>query len=72
MSLRKVGVRTEVKRARVISLDDEDRLWAKGVIGTASPWPLLRAPFYTIGLYFSLRGGQEHHDLKVSQMSRVP
>ena len=69
---RKAGVGAEVKYAGVISLDDEDRLWAKGVIGTASPWPLLRAAFYTVGLYFSLRGGQEHHDLKVSQMSRVP
>ena len=72
VSLRKAGVATEVKHAGVISLDDKDGLWAKGVIGTASPWPLLCAAFYTVGLYFSLRGSQEHHDLKVSQMSQVP
>ena len=26
----------------------------------------------TVGMYFSLRGGQEHYDLKVDQFKRVP
>ena len=72
VSIRKEGVGTEVKHANVISMEDEDSMWEKGVIDTTSPWALLRAAFYTVGLHFSLRGGQEHRDFKVSQLSRVP
>lgn len=35
-------------------------------------WPLLRTAFYTVGLFFSLRGGDEHRSLKASQLTRVP
>ena len=72
VSLRKEGIGTEVKHANVISMEDEDSMWEKGVIDTTSPWALIRAAFYTVGLHFSLRGGQEHRDFKVSQLSRVP
>ena len=72
ISLRKEGVGTEVKHAAVVSVEHEDILWNKGVLGIASPESLLRAVFYTVGLHFSLRGGQEHRDLKCSQFTRVP
>ena len=72
VSLRKEGVGTEVKHADVVSVEHEDILWNKGVLGIASPESLLRAMFYTVGLHFSLRGGQEHRDLKCSQFTRVP
>lgn len=42
------------------------------MLGVASPDSLFRAVFYTVGLHFSLRGGQEHCELKCSQFSRVP
>jgi hypothetical protein len=72
VSLRKEGVGTEVKHAAVVSVEHEDILWKKGVLGVASPESLLRAVFYTVGLHFCLRGGQEHRDLKCSQFARVP
>ena len=72
VALRKEGIGTEVKHAAVISLADEDTMWEKGVLGTSAPWPILRTAFYTVGLFFSLRGGQEHRDLKVSQFSPNP
>lgn len=72
VSLRKKGVGTEVNHSAVMSIEDENAIWDKGVAGDSSPWPLLRASFLTVGLHFSLRGGQEHRDLKVSQLRRVP
>ena len=72
VSLRKEGVGAEVKHATVISIEHEETLWKNGVLGVNSPESLLRTVFYTVGLYFSLRGGQEHRDLKCSQFSRVP
>ena len=49
----KEGVGTEVKHTAVISIELEDILWNKGVLGVASPESLLRAMFYTVGLHFS-------------------
>ena len=70
--LRKEGIGAEVKRAAVISLEHEELMWQKSVLGVHSPDSLLRAAFYTVGLHFCLRGGQEHRDLKRSQFTRIP
>ena len=43
-----------------------------GVLGFEPPEALLRAVFVTVGMYFSLRGGQEHYDLKVDQFKQDP
>ena len=72
VSLRKEGIGAEVKHAPMISMEHEDIMWQSGVLGCSSPYPLLRAVFYLVGLHFCLRGGQEHRDLKQSQLSRVP
>ena len=72
VALRKEGIGADVKHAAVISLEHEELMWKKGAIGVDSPASLLRATFYTVGLHFCLRGGQEHHDLKRSQFTRVP
>ena len=72
VSLRKEGIGAEVKHAAVISLEHEELLWQKGALGVHSPDSLLRAVFYTVGLHFCLRGGQEHRDLKRSQFTRIP
>ena len=57
VSFRKEGVGTEVKHAAVISVEHEDILWKKGVLGVASLESLLCIAFYTVGLHFSLQGG---------------
>ena len=71
-SLLKKGIGADVNHAAVLSIEDENAMWEKGVVGDSTPWQLLRAAFLTVGLHFSLRGGQEHRDLKVSQFRRVP
>ena len=68
VALCKEGIGTGVKHAAVLI----KTMWEKGVLGTSAPWPLLRAAFYTVGLFFSLHGGQTHRDLKISQFSRNP
>ena len=59
-------------RAAVISLEQEELIWQKGALGVHSPDSLLQAVFYTVGLHFYLRGGQEHPDLKRFQFARIP
>ena len=65
MRLRKDGIGAEVHHAPVITLEHENIMWQSGALGTDNPERLLRAAFNMAGLHFSLRGGQEHRDLKV-------
>ena len=51
-----------------MSYDEEEQLWVKGVFSTSSPLGLLRAVFFYNGLNFALRGGEEHRQLKLSQL----
>ena len=61
------GVGAEKKQARVITDVEEDMLWEKKVMGSHSPVTLQNSVFFYCGLYFCLRGGSEHRDLKYSQ-----
>lgn len=68
--LHSTGIGREVKHARVLTKEDEDRLWRTGVMGTTTPKALQNAAFYTVGKMFSLRGGVEMRNLKISQIQR--
>ena len=54
-------------QARIITIAEEQQLWDCGVLGTSNPTSLLSAVFYYCGLHLCLRGGDEHHSLKLSQ-----
>ena len=69
-NLHSSGVGRDVKHARVLTKDDEDKLWKSGVMGTKTPKALQNAVFYTVGKMFSLRGGAEMRSLKISQIRR--
>ncbi len=56
------------KQAKIINESEEQILWQKGVVGTHSPNSLLNAVFFYCGMYLCLRGGEEHRDLKFSQL----
>ena len=64
------GVGVQVKHTEITTKDDEDKLWTSGVIGVSSPLSLQNAAFYVVGKMFSLQGGVEHRNLKVSQLKR--
>ena len=68
----KEGIGAEVFHAPVVSYEHETLMWKSGVLGFEPPEALLRAVLVTVGMYFSLRGGQEHYDLKVDQFKRDP
>ena len=72
VSLRKAGIGMKCKHADVLSLEEEQVIWDSGFINTDSPWNLTRAVLLTVGLHFSLKGGQEHRDLKAEQLTRFP
>jgi len=64
------GVGAEVKHIPLIMKEEEATLWEKGILGDASPQALLRSVFFLNGKNFCLRGGKEHHALKLSLITR--
>ena len=52
-----------------MSNHEEQKLWERGVLSSEPPSGLLRAVFYLNGINFVLRGGEEHHSLKISQFT---
>ena len=68
--LHSTGVGIEIKHARVLTIEDEKKLWTSGVMGTSSAIALQNAVFYLIGKMFSLCGGVEMRNVKLSQIKR--
>ena len=58
------GIGVESKIAEVISLDEENRLWAKNILGEDSGTQLVETLVNLFGLHFALRGGKEHRRLR--------
>ena len=56
----------DVKHARVLTEEDEEKLWESGVLGTAFPKALQNVMCCTIGKVFSLRDGTELRDFFLS------
>lgn len=69
--LRADGVGVVRKRAPVVTEDDENTLWERGVMSFETPQSLLNAVFYYNGRNFCLRGIREHHNLHFSQIVRL-
>jgi hypothetical protein len=62
------GLGLNVKQAKVISVQQEDILWEKGLLGSHSPKVLLDTMVFLIGLQFALRSGDEHRNLSRDQL----
>ena len=56
-----LGVR---KSSDIITIDHENKLFNKGLLGDENPEQLLRTVIYMIGLHCVLRGGNEHNNLR--------
>ena len=65
------GIGTIKRQAQIISLDEEQLMWSKGILGTSDPETLLHTVFYIIGLNFALRGGEEHRSLRHGDQSQL-
>jgi hypothetical protein len=62
--LTRKGVGLNRKQADIITADQEESLWQKGILGTDTPTKLLDTLLYSVGLNFALRAGQEHRNLR--------
>ena len=58
------GLGNKRRQAEPITVEEEDLMWASGVLGTHNPQALVDTMFFLIGMCFGLRGGQEHRQLR--------
>ena len=64
------GIRAPRKRADVITLEEEEKMWGS-VLGEETPQQLLDTLVYMLGLHFALRAAQEHRDLRHGDDSQI-
>ena len=55
---------SQKKQAAPLTEQNEEKLWQVGVLGAHNPQALLNTMIYTNGLYFALRSGDEHRQLR--------
>lgn len=67
----KEGFHVAPKRARTISLDEEEQLWTEGKFGMSNPKQLVETLLYHLGLHLSLRACGEHRDLVYGERSQL-
>ena len=70
--LHRKGIGAQRKSASVITFEDENVLWERGLLGDDSPRVLQHTVFYHAGMQFCLWGIQEHYDMRRQQLVRVP
>ena len=58
--LQRKGHGLQKRQAEPLSLEEEELLWDKGLLGSANPQALVDTMLFMNGLYFALRSGDEH------------
>ena len=59
-----VSLASKQRQAEPITEDEEYLLWEKGLLGDHTADALLNTVVYTNGLYFTVRSGKEHRNLR--------
>lgn len=62
--LQRKGLGSHKRQAESLSIEEEELLWAKGLLGSATPQALVDTMLFMNGLYFALRSGDEHWQLR--------
>ena len=62
--LQKLGLGSNRKQAEPLTESDEEIQWQKGCLGDYSPEALVNTMVFMCGLYFALRSGSEHRNLR--------
>ena len=65
------GIQSAPKKAEPILESEEEILWEKGLLGSHSPQSLIDTMVFMTGLYFALRSGEEHRQLRFSSVKLV-
>ena len=62
--LQSLGIGTKKHQAEPLTEEEEEQLWSTGQLGDHSPQALLDTMLFMHGIYFALRSGQEHRNLR--------
>ena len=62
--LQRAGLGSRKKKAEPLTSEEEELLWTKGLLGSGSPQALVDTMVVMNGIYFALRSGSEHRQLR--------
>ena len=62
--LQREGFGRKARKAEPLTEDEEELLWQKGLLGKGSPQALIDTMLFMNGIYFALRSGKEHRQLR--------
>ena len=64
--LQKEGLGSKARQAELLSVQDEEQLWIKKLLGGHNGLSLVDTMLFMCGTYFALRSGLEHRALRLT------